>query len=202
MGIHDRDGLPARLLLPCCLLGVMDAGSVARTGQPRRGHPPALYEFTPAGFASILVSGIVAAAMSTADSQLHAIATLLTRDFYEDYAGASLDQRTETRFAKALVPVLGLISYIIALMQIDVIVQVSNVAFSGAAQVFPLLIGALYWEPASIEGAIPGFVLGELVTVLVTFGLVLLPRAFPGFMEGLLRVTRHHGYLRWPAFNQ
>lgn len=151
---------------------------------PDAAIPRALYAFTPAWFASILVSGAVAAAMSTADSQLHAVATLITRDFYEDFAGADLTDRKETRFAKLLVPVLGVVSYVIAIMRIDVIVQVSNVAFSGAAQVFPLLLGALYWERASAEGALAGFALGEVVTVALTFGFVTLPDAFPGFMEG------------------
>lgn len=171
--------------LPVVFLALGALVLLPELANPDSAIPAALYEFTPAWFASIVVSGAIAAAMSTADSQLHAIATLITRDFYEDYvAGGEINDRKETRFAKLLVPVLGVISYLIAIMQIDVIVQISNVAFSGAAQVFPLLIGALWWKRASTEGAIAGFVLGEGVTVALTFGLVSLPAAFPGFMAG------------------
>lgn len=146
--------------------------------------PTMLFEFTPVWFASIVVAGAVAAAMSTADSQLHAISALITRDWYKDMGGEDASTETETRFAQYLVPVLGLIAYIVAIQDIGFIVDITSVAIEGSAQVFPLVIGALYWENASKGGAITGFVLGVLVTASLTFGVVTLPAGLPGFASG------------------
>lgn len=146
--------------------------------------PQMLFEFTPVWFASIVVAGAIAAAMSTADSQLHAVSALITRDWYEDFASDDVTTEQETRFAQFLVPVLGLIAYVIAIQDVGFIVDITSVAIEGSAQVFPLVMGALYWENASKEGAISGFVLGVLVTAGLTFGVVSLPDSFPGFASG------------------
>ena len=154
-------------------------------GSPDSVVPTMLYEYTPVWFASIVVSGAVAAAMSTADSQLHAVATLITRDWYEDYAlQGEIDNRKETRLAQILIPILGVIAYVIAIADVGLIVLVTNVAFEGAAQVFPLLLGALYWKRASTNGAIVGLVVGVVTTSVLKFGVITLPAAFPGFIEG------------------
>lgn len=146
--------------------------------------PAMLFEFTPVWFASIVVAGAVAAAMSTADSQLHAVSALITRDWYEDVADDDVSTKKETRFAQFLVPALGVVSYLIAIQDVGFIVNITSVAIEGSAQVFPLVLGALYWDNASKKGAISGFVLGILVTVGLTFGFMSLPGSFPSFASG------------------
>ncbi|WP_227377791.1 sodium:solute symporter family protein [Haladaptatus halobius] len=163
-------------------LGAVDA--FPNLAQPDSAIPSALYRFTPSWFASIVVAGAVAAAMSTADSQMHAISALITRDWYQPLAGEDVDDRTATRFGQYLIPILGIISYIIAIQQFDFIILLTAVTFYGCAQIFPLLLGALYWERASREGALTGFILGILVTVALEFGFVTLPTPLPEFVSG------------------
>ena len=135
-------------------------------------------------FASIVVAGAVAAAMSTADSQLHAVATLLTRDWYEPLVGSDVDEQTVTRAAKLLVPLLGVISSVIAIQQVEFILDLAAVSLYNAAQVFPILVGGLVWHRASRTGAMLGFLLGVTVTSILTFDLLSLPGSFPGFAPG------------------
>lgn len=170
--------------LPTAFLALGAVQAFPNLAQADSTIPAILYGATPVWFASIVVAGAVAAAMSTADSQLHAVSALITRDWYQPLADEDVDERTVTRVAKWTVPVLGVISYVIAIQQFEFIILLTAVTFYGAAQMLPPLLGALYWERASREGALWGFVLGVVVTSALEFGLVSLPSAFPGFVSG------------------
>ncbi|WP_123537251.1 sodium:solute symporter family protein [Halosimplex salinum] len=152
--------------------------------RPDSAIPAVLFEFTPVWFASVVVAGAVAAAMSTADSQLHAVSTLITRDWYEPLAGSDVDERTVTRTARLLVPLLGAISYVIAVQEVRFILDLAAVSLYNAAQVFPILVGGLVWPRASRSGALSGFVLGVTVTCVLTFDVITLPASLPGFVPG------------------
>ena len=170
--------------LPVAFLGLGAVRAFPDLAQPDSAIPTVLYEFTPVWFASIVVAGAVAAAMSTADSQLHAVSALITRDWYEDYAGEDVDEETVTRVAQYTIPVLGVLSYVIAIQRFEFILLLTALSFYGAAQQLPLLLGALFWSGSSREGALAGFTVGVLVTAVLEFGLVTLPSVFPGFVSG------------------
>jgi SSS family solute:Na+ symporter len=170
--------------LPTAFLGLGAVQAFPNLAQADSAIPRVLYEFTPVWFASIVVAGAVAAAMSTADSQLHAVSALITRDWYEDYAGEDVDERTVTRVAQYTIPVLGVLSYIIAIQQFEFILLLTALSFYGAAQQLPILLGALFWSRSSREGALAGFTLGVLVTAIIEFDIIALPGFFPGFVSG------------------
>lgn len=169
--------------IPIAILALGGVALAPNLGAPDAVVPTILYEYAPVWLASIIVAGAVAAAMSTADSQLHSVSTLVARDWYEDLV-ADTDDASETLVAKGSVAVLGVISYVVAIQEISFIVELANIAFEGAAQIFPLVVGAFFWRRASREGAVAGFTLGVLVTAILKFGVVSLPSAFPGFMAG------------------
>lgn len=138
--------------------------------------PEMLYEFAPAWFASIVVAGAVAAAMSTKDSQLHAVSVLLTRDWYEEFfAGDEIDDARETRIAQLLVPVIALIAYVIAIQEFAILFWLLTFALEGSAQLAPIVVGALVWDRASTEGAIAGVVTGVSLVVLLLFDVIAIP---------------------------
>ena len=170
--------------LPTAFLGLGAVQAFPDLAQADSAIPMVLYEFTPVWFASIVVAGAVAAAMSTADSQLHAVSALLTRDWYEAYAAEDVDEETVTRVAQYTIPVLGVISYVIAIQQFEFILLLTALSFYGAAQQLPILLGALFWPRASREGALAGFSLGIAVTAVIEFGVVTLPAVLPGFVSG------------------
>lgn len=151
---------------------------------PDHAIPEVLFEFTPIWFASIVVAGAIAAAMATKDAQLHAVSTLIVRDWYEPFVDPEPDQKRRTRLLQVLVLLLAIISYVVAIQDVDIIVMVTLVAFDGLAQFLPILVGAFYWRRASTEGAIAGFAGGVLVAAALVFELVTLPGAFPGFVAG------------------
>jgi SSS family solute:Na+ symporter len=179
--------------VPTVVLGLGAVDLLPNLARADSAIPAVLYETTPAWFASIIVAGAIAAAMSTADSQLHALSVLITRDLYQPYAGEDVDDQTVTRFAQVLIPILGIIAYIIAIQQFEFIILLTALTFYGAAQYFPALLGALFWENSSREGAISGFVLGLLVTIVLEFGVVSLPNVLPGFVSGFYGLIVNFG---------
>lgn len=148
--------------------------------------PEMLYEFAPAWFASIVVAGAIAAAMSTKDSQLHAVSVLVTRDWYEEIVGGEIDERKETRFAQILVPIVAVIAYWIAIQEFAILFWLLTLSLEGAAQLAPIVIGALVWDRASKEGAIAGIITGVGLVTLFFFDVIAVPAAidigiFTGF---------------------
>jgi solute:Na+ symporter, SSS family len=181
-------GGTAYLLLFYLPLAFLALGAVVHfpeLGDPDSSIPAVLYEFTPVWFASIVVAGAVAASMSSKDAMLHAVASLITRDWYENaVADGDVEERTKTRMAQVLVLLLALVSYVIAIQDVDIIVMVTLVAFDGLTQILPIMLGALYWSRASKEGALAGLGSGIAVAGILTFGLVSLPAAAPNFTPG------------------
>ncbi|MFC3959774.1 sodium:solute symporter family protein [Halovivax cerinus] len=138
--------------------------------------PEMLFEFAPAWFASIAVAGAIAAAMSTKDSQLHAVSVLLTRDWYEEFvADGEIDERRETRFAKLLVPIIAIIAYVIAIQEFAILFWLLTFALEGTAQLAPIVVGALIWKRASAAGAIAGLVTGVTLVSLLLLERVAIP---------------------------
>ncbi|WP_254864678.1 sodium:solute symporter family protein [Halovivax gelatinilyticus] len=148
--------------------------------------PEMLYEFAPAWFASIVVAGAIAAAMSTKDSQLHAVAVLLTRDWYEEFvADGEIDERKETRFAQILVPIIAIIAYVIAIQEFAILFWLLTFALEGAAQLAPIIVGALIWDRASAAGAIAGLSTGVILVCLLLVEWIAIPSAIDvGFFSG------------------
>ncbi len=170
--------------LPVAFLGLGAVAAFSDLARPDSAIPNLLFQFTPVWFAATVLAGAAAAAMSTADSQLHAVSTLIVRDWYQPLAGENVSEQTVTRLAQLTVPVLGIISYIIAIQDFDFIILLTAITFYGAGQLLPILVGALYWHESSRAGAFAGFSLGVLVTAALEFGFVSLPSVFPGFVSG------------------
>ncbi|MEA5389542.1 sodium:solute symporter family protein [Haloarculaceae archaeon H-GB11] len=170
--------------VPTVFLALGAVATLPGLPTPDAAIPTVLFAVTPVWFASIVVSGAVAAAMSTADSQLHAVTTLVVRDWYAPLADESVDEETVTRVARLLVPVLGGLSYAVAVQQFAFILDLAAVTLYNAAQVFPVLVGGLVWPRATRAGALAGFAGGVAVASSLTFGAVTLPASAPGFVPG------------------
>ncbi|WP_331236624.1 sodium:solute symporter family protein [Natronorarus salvus] len=171
--------------LPLAFLAVGAVIHFPDLADPDSAIPAVLYEFTPVWFASIVVAGAVAASMSSKDAMLHAVASLITRDWYENtIADRDVDERRKTRIAQVLVLFLAIGSYVIAIQDVDIIVMVTLVAFDGLTQTLPIVLGALYWERASREGALVGLGSGVAVAAVLTFGVLTLPTGAPNFTPG------------------
>lgn len=114
-------------------------------------------------------AGGLAAAMSSADSIVHAAASVFTRDFYAQLVDEDVDDRTQTRITQAAVVAVVAVAYYFAVASQVEIVQLLAGAYGSIIQFLPLILGVFYWREATKEGAFTGLLLGSAVTVYYTF---------------------------------
>ncbi len=127
-----------------------------------------LIKYTPIAFASVILAGGLAAAMSTIDQQAHAISVLVSRDFVWSIS-RKISQAIQVNVGRlAIVIALG-VAYLFALQSPEYIAYIGAVATSGTAQFLPILAGLLFWKRATREGALAGLIGGSLMTIYMQF---------------------------------
>jgi cation/acetate symporter len=109
----------------------------------------------------LVAAGGMAAAMSTADGLLLAIANALSHDLYYKIIDPSAETRTRLVVARVLLVLIGAAAAIIASLQLTGILGAVAWAFCFACSglFFPLVLG-VWWKRANREGAIAGMFFG------------------------------------------
>jgi cation/acetate symporter len=105
----------------------------------------------------------MAAAMSTADGLLLAIANALSHDLYYKIIDPNADTRTRLIVARILLIVIGAGGALVASLKLSSILGAVAWAFSFACSglFFPLVLG-VWWKRANRQGAVAGMGLGFL----------------------------------------
>ncbi len=118
------------------------------------------YGILPAIIAGVILSGILAATMSTADSQLLAAASSVTQDLLHDTFGIQLSNKASMIIARCTVIVIAVIGVIWAREEGSVFTIVSF-AWAGFGAAFgPVVLLALFWKRSNKWGAIAGMIAG------------------------------------------
>ncbi len=109
----------------------------------------------------LVAAGGMAAAMSTADGLLLAIANALSHDVYYKIIDPQADTRNRLIVARVLLLGIGALGALIASLQLTGILGAVAWAFCFAASglFFPLVLG-IWWKRANRQGAIAGMVFG------------------------------------------
>ena len=118
-------------------------------------------------FGGILLSAIVAASMSSADSQLLASSSAFVTDFYKTAINNNPTQKQIKWLSMAAVVFIAIIAFIIAALGLDDIMALVSAAWSIFGAAFgPAIILALYWKRFNYKGCVWGIVVGFVVSIL------------------------------------
>ena len=145
----------------------------------------------PAFIGGILLSAILAAAMSTADSQLLASSSAFASDIYKPVFRKGASDKEMLWAGRAMVVVISIVAYLIAVNPNSggIMALVSNAwGFFGAA-FGPVILLALYWKRLTYSGAVAGVVVGFGVDFLwfkFLVGSTGIYELLPGFICGLI----------------
>ena len=145
----------------------------------------------PTFIAGILLSAILAAAMSTADSQLLASGSAFASDIYKSIFRKNASDKEMLWGGRFAVLVISVVAYLIAVDPNSggIMALVSNAwGFFGAA-FGPVILLALYWRRLNYPGAVAGVVVGFLVDFLwfkFLAGSTGIYEILPGFLCGLI----------------
>jgi SSS family solute:Na+ symporter len=121
-------------------------------------------------FSALVMTGALAAFMSTLDSQLLALSTITTRDFYLPFSKKEPNLKTQVRIGKIWVIVFAIIGLGIAANPFDTIFDMGKLAFSGLAVLFPVTLATLRWGGTDNRFAIASIIIGELMLVGFFYG--------------------------------
>lgn len=133
----------------------------------------------------LFLCGILAAIMSTADSQLLVSASSVAEDIYRGVMKKDADDKTVLRMSRITVLVIAVIAYVIALNPNSSIMGLVSNAWAGLGAAFgPTVLMSLFWKRTNFQGAVAGIVTGAL-TVIVWDYIPLVGGQTPGSVTGL-----------------
>ncbi len=155
-------------------------------------------EVFPAFIAGLLLSAIIAASMSTADSQLLVAASSFASDLYKPIIRKNASNKEMLWISRLIVFVIAIIAYFIASSKGKaaqaIMDLVSNAWGIFGAAFGPAVLFSLFWKRFTYKGAVAGIIVGALVDMLwlwlpVSGGLTLtsltgIYEIIPGFIIG------------------
>ncbi|MCR5254702.1 MAG: sodium/proline symporter [Acetatifactor sp.] len=114
--------------------------------------------------AGVVLAGILACTMSTADSQLLAAASGVSQNIMQDVFGIRLSERKAMITARLTVAVIAIISVFLAWNPDSSVFTIVSFAWAGFGGTFgPVMLFALFWKRSNFQGALAGMVSGGIV---------------------------------------
>jgi SSS family solute:Na+ symporter len=132
------------LYIPAALVGLGGAIVMPGLDIPDRIFPELLFAHAPPILTGVILAGATAAAMSTLDSILHANMTVLTRDVYQRYFAPDATQAHYVLVGRGIVLALLVVGYVLSIRTYDFLVVLVTLSGSGALQLMPAIVGALF----------------------------------------------------------
>ena len=137
--------------------------------------------------AGILLAAILAAVMSTADSQLLVTASAISEDFYKVLIRKNASNKELILVSRLTVVVVAIIAFIIASDPTNSVMGLVSYAWAGFGATFgPVIILSLYWKGINRWGALAGLVAGGFTTILFKSLNTSLYEIVPGFIVAII----------------
>ena len=115
----------------------------------------------------IFLCGILAAIMSTADSQLLVTASSVSKDIYKDILKPQADEKTVLKVSRVTVIVVAVLAFAIAWNPNNSIMGLVSNAWAGLGSAFgPIVLMSLFWRRTNFAGAVAGIVSGGLTVII------------------------------------
>lgn len=122
------------------------------------------YGFLASAVAGIVLAGILACTMSTADSQLLTAASGVSQNLMQDFFGMKLSEKASMLAARLTVAAVALVSLVLAWNPDSSVFHVVSFAWAGFGASFgPVVLAALFWKRSNFQGALAGMVSGGVM---------------------------------------
>ncbi|MEI3610671.1 sodium/proline symporter [Pseudogracilibacillus sp. SO10305] len=129
--------------------------------------PHMVLDLTPAWLAGILLSGIIAAIITTGDSQLMVVVSSINEDLIRGTFGIKLSDQTLLRYSKITVVVASLLGFVMALATESLVLLIVSWAWGGVGNTFSVVILlAFFWKKYSSIGVLATIISGLVSTII------------------------------------
>ena len=133
----------------------------------------------------LFLCGVLAAIMSTADSQLLVCSSSVSADIYKDVTNPKASNKSVLKVGRITTVLVALLAIVIAWDPNSSIMGLVSNAWAGLGSAFgPLVVMSLFWKRTNLQGAIAGLVSGA-ATVIVWDYLPLMGGQTIGAVTGL-----------------
>ncbi|WP_278183311.1 sodium/proline symporter PutP [Vibrio misgurnus] len=143
--------------------------------------------------AGILLAAILAAIMSTADSQLLVSSSALAEDFYKQLVKTDASSEQIVRVGRVGVVIISVLALLLAMTPDSSVLSLVSYAWAGFGAAFgPTLVLSLYWERMNRHGALAGIVVGGVTIVVwkqLTGGWFDVYEIVPGIIFAMLAIV-------------
>ena len=153
------------------------------------------YGIFPAIVAGCILAGILAATMSTADSQLLAASSAFSENIVQGVFGVKLTEKQTMLIARLTVIVIAVIALFLASDPDSNVFQIVSFAWAGFGAAFgPAILCALYWKRSNRQGIMAGLVAGGVMIFVWKFlvrpmgGALDIYELLPAFVVGLAAI--------------
>lgn len=150
----------------------------------------------PALLAGVILAGILAATMSTADSQLLAASSSVSQDLGNDFLKRDFSGKRGMIVARAVMVGISLIAAFLARDPDSSVFRVVSFAWAGFSAAFgPVMLMALFWKRSNKWGALAGMVVGGVMVFVWKFliaplgGVWAIYELLPAFLCSLVAIV-------------
>ena len=149
--------------------------------------------FVLALLAGVILAGILASTMSTADSQLLAASSSMSENIIGGVFNVKLSETAQMIVARVTLIIISVIGVILAWDSNSSVFKIVSFAWAGFGAAFgPVMLLSLFWKRSNKYGAIAGMIAGGAMVFIWKFGIAKLGGAFaiyellPAFIFGLV----------------
>lgn len=162
--------------VPCVLLGMWAAGVLdLEATKPNAVLGIMVKRYSGPVLAGLIGAGVLAAIMSSMDSQFLCLSSLFTNDIVATYwRHGEMSDRQRILLGRGFVVLIVAVSYVLGWKNPQSVFDLGVWCFTGFAGLFPVLMAALYWPRANKQGAIAA--VGTVAALWIGF----LPRVLDG----------------------
>ena len=145
-------------------------GSASETVIVQISNLLSTFGILPAIVAGFILAGILAATMSTADSQLLAAASAFSENLLQDVFHIKLTQKQTMIVARLTVICIAVIAVFLAADPNSSVFQIVSFAWAGFGATFgPAMLCALFWRRSNRHGILAGMVVGAVMVFVWKF---------------------------------
>lgn len=144
----------------------------------------------------VVLAGILASTMSTADSQLLTASSSVSQNLLQDYFNMKLDEKQSMLLARLTVVIISALGIVLAWNPDSSIFNIVSFAWSGFGASFgPLVLFSLYWKRMNLQGALAGMVSGSITIFIWKFlirplgGVWNIYELLPAFLVGCIMIV-------------
>ncbi len=142
--------------------------------------------------AGILLAAILAAIMSTADSQLLVSSAALTEDFYKSLFNQDASPESLVKISRIAVVAIAIVAWLLALDPDSSVLGLVSYAWAGFGAAFgPAIILSLFWARMNRQGCLAGILIGGITVVVwkqLSGGIFDVYEIVPGFILATISI--------------